>query len=1349
MILSLKTPPPFFPSPRTVAKFGKCLIVALAQCFAVIPAMGAASRPFVHPLFSSNMVLQRDVQNPVWGWTTPGAVVSVAIHSVTYQATAGSDGRWQALVGPFAAGGPYTMTVSGPQSQTITNIMMGDVYLCSGQSNMYRGLRLTEAGVNKNVVNYPAEVADSLNYTAKVRVFTVPLLAAASPQQVPGGGSWLVPSTTNTPDFSATAYFTAREINKQQNVPIGVIVSSLGGSDIKAWSEPGFISAFPDTAQTAYDQTGLGVATTSSSLSALYNGMLVPLAPFRIKGALWYQGEANKTAPEQYGRLLPAFMSAVRTLFADQNLPFLVVQLPNIDSSGWAGVRESQFQTVLNDPHSAIVTTIDLGETSNIHPMDKQDVGLRTANAAAKLVYGQTAAPTNAIGPGPVFDHAVISGSTVRCYFQNVGGGLMVGQKPTVTWNNATVPDPTKAIQEQTGVPLKGFALCGANGTYFAADATIDNADNTIVLSSASVPTPVSVRYLWDNNPTCNLYRKVVDSSGKVVDGMPVAPFRTDPTYKLVVNSGLGSGNYSLNAMVGITANSTTGLVFDHWSGDTGFLSATDSPTVTATVGQRYVTVLANYRVVAAPTGLTASPEVGRVTLTWTAMNAVHYNLKRSTSVGGPFTTIAENLASATKYVDSTVGSGTTYHYVISAVNPQGEGPDSSPVSATLVPVVNDVTVTDSTGKVALTWSPFDGTVDSYNIKRASSADGPFATIATVSGTTTGYTDQTVLAGDAFYYVVTAVNSGGETVNSLSVHAVPSFLPPPLQNVDVGTVGFGGGAYASTSGNYTVVGSGTDIGGTADSLHFLYARLSGNGSITARIVSPGSGVSKVGVMMRASLDAGAASAAVLSNPSSAKCELRTTTGGATNVANSNTGVNASTYPWVRVVRTGNTFSGYVSADGTTWISLYFNPPAISMTDPIFVGLAVSACDNTTTTTAVFDNVVVTGLSLQEPPAPSGLSVTQRPGAGQATLHWNSSAAAAAYNIRRATTSGGPYTTVASGLNALGYECTDLSPGSTFYYCVTAADSAGESPNSNEVVVDLTPPDITVPADISICATGASGAVVTFSTAALDNINGILETTNNPASGSVFPIGTTTVTTSAKDALENISSRTFSVTVDVPPPSNFAGAALSESQIRLTWTDNAPFGTGYVLQRSPHALNLWTTLGGSLSAGSTNYTDSLLDVSVSYDYRLKRLVSEFASTYAVVNASTPAGVGDGIPGSWRFQYFGDGLSAAGDAAANADPDGDGQINQKEYLAGTNPVDGTSVLRAFIGQSENNILLSFMTVFEKTYRLEQSTQLGAGAVWQALQQHIPGTGGTVTVNLTNDGSQPRRFFRIVVE
>ena len=186
-----------------------------------------------------------------------------------------------------------------------------------------------------------------------------------------------------------------------------------------------------------------------------------------------------------------------------------------------------------------------------------------------------------------------------------------------------------------------------------------------------------------------------------------------------------------------------------------------------------------------------------------------------------------------------------------------------------------------------------------------------------------------------------------------------------------------------------------------------------------------------------------------------------------------------------------------------------------------------------------------------------------------------------------------------------------------------------------------------------------------------------------------------------------------------------------------------------MQRSPHAQNAWTTLGGSLTANTTSYTDSFLSASTSYDYRLQRLVSGFASAYVNMNASTPAGVGDGIPGSWRLQYFGDGLSAQGGAAANADPDGDGQNNLKEFLAGTSPVDPASVLRASIGQSGNNILILFTTVAGKSYRLEQATELGAGANWQALQQHIPGTGGTIEVAVADSGSQPRIFFRIVVE
>ena len=370
-------------SPSCAAGLRKCLALLISLCLTVDATAGATSKPFVHPLYANNMVLQRDVQNPVWGWTTPGAAVSVTMNSTTYQATAGADGRWQVLLGSLSAGGPYTISISGPQSQTITNVLVGDVYLCSGQSNMAGTLK----GIN--VINLTQEVADSANYP-KIRQFSVPTLAENLPQEVPAaGGSWAAPSASTTgTTFSATAYFMAREIYKQQQVPIGIVCSALSGSDIKSWTEPTFAAAFADTALAAYDQTGL--AASNSSVSGLYNGMLAPLVPFKIKAAVWYQGEQNATASDQYGRLLPAFMGAVRNLFANQNLPILIIQLPNYgtaqtlpveSSSGWAGIREAQLQSALADPHAATVTTIDLGEAANIHPRDKQDVGLRAANA--------------------------------------------------------------------------------------------------------------------------------------------------------------------------------------------------------------------------------------------------------------------------------------------------------------------------------------------------------------------------------------------------------------------------------------------------------------------------------------------------------------------------------------------------------------------------------------------------------------------------------------------------------------------------------------------------------------------------------------------------------------------------------------------------------------------------------------------------------------------------------------------------------------------------------------------------------------------------------------------------------
>ncbi|HWC61315.1 MAG TPA: sialate O-acetylesterase, partial [Verrucomicrobiae bacterium] len=628
----------------------------------------------LHQLFSSHMVLQREANAPIWGWAPAGATVTVVVKDQnatvlqTRTSVADLNGSWQATLGPFglvANNAAYTIVVSCPGQATITltDVLIGDIWLGTGQSNMAYSLNVI------GVTNLAQEIADSANYP-KVRNFTVPNVSSSSPQTNIPSGSWQVAGPSTTGNFTATGYFTAREVYKQQSIPIGIINSAWPGSEIDSWLDPDFISGISDFAQPVFDQ--IGQTPGRDTISGPYNAMIAPLAPFAIKAVEWYQGEYNVSWPEQYSRLLPGLMTKWRSLFNQPDLPFIIIQLPNfgggqtqpVENGSWAELREAQLNTVLNDPHARLVTTIDIGH-GDLHPTDKQDVGLRAAWAAATLVYGQTR-----VDQGPVLTNFTVSGHNIICTFDNVGAGLMIGTKTLL---------PLSPVQEVPGGTLANFAICGANKVFFAANASI-TASNQVTVSSSSVSTPVAVRYAWGNNPPCNLYASMVDGSGTVTNGIPAGPGRTDPVNRLMVNLGKGTGYYASNATVSITASNLTGQTFDHWSGDTNLLSDVNTTTVTATQAVEYVSVLANFRITGAPGGLTASSSSSQVMLSWNPMVATHYNVKRSTTSGGPYSVIAPNIVSA-NYIDGSAVIGNTYYYVVSATNLLNEGPDSAQVS--------------------------------------------------------------------------------------------------------------------------------------------------------------------------------------------------------------------------------------------------------------------------------------------------------------------------------------------------------------------------------------------------------------------------------------------------------------------------------------------------------------------------------------------------------------------------------------------------------------------------------------------------------------------------------------------
>lgn len=630
------------------------------------------NKPFLHQLFGDHMVLQRGTKFPVWGWTKPGQEVTVNFQGQHVKTVSDKKGRWMVHLGPFEAGGPYSLTVMGPESITCNNVLVGDVWLCSGQSNMTMGI-----GVIKKAKR---EVAGA-NFP-RMRLFTVPNRIALEPQHTLES-AWQVckPATIargGWGGFSAVGYFFGRELHRRLKIPIGLIHASWSGTMAEAWTsatalrtlkgyskplqelhvaaehikrhtgsyntpwekwwrmnDPGSASS-PGWARPAhndrawktmkipqrFEAAGLGefdgvvwfrknidvpadwvghdlrlhlgpidnrdttwfngvvvgqrdkwrsirkykipkrlvkagrnviavrVLDTGGkgglygepaqlklvrgrdakapsirlagrwkyrettvlskapplpkryrdnphNVTVLYNGMIAPLLPYAIKGAIWYQGESNIRRATQYRALLPAMIRGWRADFSSGTFPFLIVQLANFRStraqprdSAWAVMRESQLWVSQNLPKAGLAVIIDAGEARDIHPKDKQTVGKRLALTARAIAYGQ-----DIVFSGPLYRSMQIRKRSIQLTFDHVGDDLVA----------------------QGGKPLKGFAIAGKDKKFFWAEARISG--EKIIVSSPKVEDPIAVRYGWADNPICNLYNSA---------GLPASPFRTD-----------------------------------------------------------------------------------------------------------------------------------------------------------------------------------------------------------------------------------------------------------------------------------------------------------------------------------------------------------------------------------------------------------------------------------------------------------------------------------------------------------------------------------------------------------------------------------------------------------------------------------------------------------------------------------------------------------------------------------------------------------------------------------------------------------------------------------------------------
>jgi sialate O-acetylesterase len=480
---------------------------------AIISAGGlvrAAEKPLLHPLFASDMVLQRGVEDPIWGWTEPGREVTVSMNGKSATATADASGKWMAKVGPFEAGGPYEMTVAGTDRIKLTNVMVGDVWICSGQSNMEMGIAI---GYDKDheiaAANYP-----------NLRLFTVPKQVAyvpksefgKNPPKQPDEAKWLTCTPRNIMvgdwgGFSAVAYYFGRDLHEKLNVPIGLVHTSWGGTVAEAWTSGPALSKMADfkdavekVGQSNAPQPGrngrTNVANNQNLPTVLYNGMIAPLEPMAVKGAIWYQGESNAGRAMQYGALLPTLIQDWRGRLTSDGgeFPFFIVQLAGFmqveaepKDSQWAELREAQFMTAEKVGHGAIASAIDLGNTMDIHPKNKQEVGYRLALDALAIAYGK-----NVEYSGPVFKSMDVKGNSVVIHFGHAEGGL-------------------------AGNP-KGFAIAGEDKKFEWANAKAQG--DTVTVSSVKVEHPTAVRYGWANNPDqANLYNKA---------GLPAVPFRAE-----------------------------------------------------------------------------------------------------------------------------------------------------------------------------------------------------------------------------------------------------------------------------------------------------------------------------------------------------------------------------------------------------------------------------------------------------------------------------------------------------------------------------------------------------------------------------------------------------------------------------------------------------------------------------------------------------------------------------------------------------------------------------------------------------------------------------------------------------
>jgi len=478
----------------------------MKTCFALVAAIAfaaSAARADVKPasIFTDHLVLQQGKQTAIWGTADAGEKVTVTLGKQTQTAAAGADGKWLINLKDLSAdtgAGPFDLVIAGSNTVTFKDVYVGEVWLCSGQSNMDFTVVNTPKYRFAGVANMAEEVKNA-NYP-KIRMFSGEYQKSYQPQ-TSVKGIWKTVTPENVPEMSAIGYFFARDLQKELKVPVGIVTETFGASCAEAWVSRDALDAVPafkpwlatfDTLYKNYQQTPTGKDPVQDqhNPTVMYNGMIAPIIPFTVKGVLWYQGESIAKPLASFPLVNETLVKDWRARWGNPDMPFYFCQLAGQQAaSNRPEVREAQ-AALLSVPHTAMAVTTDIGEAKNVHPKNKQDVGDRLTRIALANTYGKKIEYS-----GPVYESMKVEGTAIRLSFTHVSGGLVA-----------------------KGGELKDFTIAGKDGKFVPATARIDK--ETIVVSSPDVAAPANVRYAWEQFPeTANLYN---------TDALPAPQFRTD-----------------------------------------------------------------------------------------------------------------------------------------------------------------------------------------------------------------------------------------------------------------------------------------------------------------------------------------------------------------------------------------------------------------------------------------------------------------------------------------------------------------------------------------------------------------------------------------------------------------------------------------------------------------------------------------------------------------------------------------------------------------------------------------------------------------------------------------------------